>query len=292
MRAKAAETKIKMATGLRATVQSIVWIGTEAGIFRKHGVDVGFVKLEVGGPPSAEGLLRDDWTFVQTGTVPIVEAVLQGKDAVILLRNHVPLATNLIKARREITSLSQLNGKKVGVLTDVYSGQTGVITRLAIEKAGATANYVGLGTFENIYAALVAGEIDAGALQIDYRFVGQQQYGWNVFDTEDFGVPSIFAATRKTIAVDRESALAMVRGFVETIHLFKTNPDIVVPLLQTFLHFSERKAVEDLRAYFAPLLPAVPGQTSAMACRRCESYLPSAIQMPNGCRNPMSSIRR
>jgi len=250
--------KVTMATGLRATVQSTVWIGTKAGIFRKHGLDVDFVKLEVGGPPSAAGLVRGDWAFVQTGSVPMTEAVLQGQDAVILARNHVPLATNIILAKPEVKSLAQLNGKPVGVLTDVYSGQSGVITRLAIEKAGAKADYVGLGTFENIYAALEAGKVDAGAFQSDYRFVGKEQYGWSVFETEEFGVPSIFGTTRRTIAANREACLGMVRGFIETIHLFKTQRDVVVPLLQEFLHFKERKAVEDLRAYFAPLLPAVP----------------------------------
>jgi ABC-type nitrate/sulfonate/bicarbonate transport system substrate-binding protein len=254
----AAENKVKMATGLRATVQSIVWLGAETGIFRKHGLDVDFVRFEVGGPASAAGLVRGEWTFVQTGTVPMVEAVLQGHDAVILCRNHVPLATNIIMANPAVTSLRQLDGKKVGVLTDVHSGQTGVITRLAIEKAGATATYVGLGTFENIYASLAKGEIDAGALQVDYRFVGKDRYGWRVFETEEFGVPSIFGTTRRSIAGDRETALGMVRGFVETIHLFKTRPDVVVPLLQDFLRFTDRKAVEDLRTYFAPLLPAVP----------------------------------
>jgi ABC-type nitrate/sulfonate/bicarbonate transport system substrate-binding protein len=256
--AHAADIRIEMATGLRATAQSIVWIGTEAGIFRKHGLDIDFVKLEVGGPPSAAGLTRGEWDFVQTGTVPIVEAVLKGEDAVIIARNHVPIASNIIKAKREITGLAQLDGKKVGVLTDVYSGQTGIITRLAIEKAGATAIYVGLGTFQRIHAALVAGEIDAGALQVDYRFVGQQQFGWNVFETGSFGVPSIFATTRRKIASDRATTVAMMRGFVETIHLFKTNPDVVVPLLQSFLRIEDRKAVEDLRTYFAPLMPAVP----------------------------------
>jgi ABC-type nitrate/sulfonate/bicarbonate transport system substrate-binding protein len=53
-------SKITMATGLRATVQSTVWIGTKAGIFRKHGLDVDFVKLEVGGPPSAAGLVNGE----------------------------------------------------------------------------------------------------------------------------------------------------------------------------------------------------------------------------------------
>lgn len=249
----AAGTAVRMATGLRATAQSIVWIGTEAGVFRNHGLDVTFAKLEAGGPESTAGLTRGDWDFV-----PIAEAVLRGSDPIILLRNHVPTVGIIIKTRRDLTALDQLAGKNVGVLTDAYSGQTGVITRLAIEKAGATATYVGLGTYQNIYAALVAGQIDAGALPVDYRFVGQGQYGWNAFDTSVFGVPSIFATTRKTLTERRDVTLRMVRGFVESIHLFKTRPDVVVPLLQSFLGFDDRKAVEELHAYYVPLFPKVP----------------------------------
>ena len=38
----------------------------------------------------------------------------------------------------------------------------------------------------------------------------------------------------------------VMQGFVETIHLFKTRPDIVVPLLQRYLNIDDRKAVEAL----------------------------------------------
>ena len=58
-----ATTSVRMATGLRATAQSIVWIGAEAGVFRRHGLDVSFAKLEAGGPESTAGLVRGDWEF-------------------------------------------------------------------------------------------------------------------------------------------------------------------------------------------------------------------------------------
>jgi ABC-type nitrate/sulfonate/bicarbonate transport system substrate-binding protein len=248
---------VRVTTGLRATGQSIAWIGTEAGVFRKHELNVSFPKLEVGGPESAAGLMRGDWDFVQTGTVPIAEAVLNGGDAVILLRNTAPNQVGIfIMAGAELTRLEQLAGKRVGVLTD--AGQTAVITRLTLEKAGVTATYVGLGTYRNIYKALAAGEIEAGALPIDFRFLGQSQHGWNSFETSPFSVPSIFATTRGMIASNRDLVLRMVRGFVETIHLFKTQSSLVEPLLQRFLNFSDRKAVENVRDFYAPLLPAVP----------------------------------
>jgi len=115
---------------------------------------VTFPGLEVGGPESIAGLLRGDWDFAQTGTVPVAEAVLNGGDAVILLRDSIRHDNIVIMTRPGITGLDQLSGRKVGVLTDAYSGQTGVIARLAVERAGAAARYVGLGTYRAIFAAL------------------------------------------------------------------------------------------------------------------------------------------
>jgi hypothetical protein len=138
------------------------------------------------------------------------------------------------------------------------TGQTSVAARRTVEQAGASATYVPLLRFDRVFAALVAGEIDAGALPIDLRFTGQTRYGWNAFPIEEFGTPSIFATTRRLIASDRALVMGVMQGFVETIHLFKTRPDIVVPLLQRYLKIEDRKAVEDLYAFHVPLFQRVP----------------------------------
>jgi hypothetical protein len=78
--AAGAGTEIRFAIALRATFQSAAWIGTEAGIFRRHGIEVTFATLEAGGPQALAGTLRGEWDFCHTGDVPIVEGVLQGRD--------------------------------------------------------------------------------------------------------------------------------------------------------------------------------------------------------------------
>ncbi len=274
---------VRITAALRAATHAIAWIGTEAGVFRKHGLEVTFPRLEMAGPDSVAGLKRGDWDFAQTGTVPVAEDVLNGGDAVVLLRNSDPNVDLYVVTRREITGLDQLAGHKVGVLSDAYSGQTGVKTRLAIEKAGVTsATYVGLGTYRNIYDALVRGEVDAGALPVHLRLLGQRQHNWNAFETA-FSVPSVFATTRRFIANDRSAALASVRGFVETIHLFKTSPAIVVPLLQRFLEIDDRAAAEQLQAFYAPLFPKIPRPelASGMAGLRAvlERRYPRAVSL-------------
>jgi hypothetical protein len=182
--------------------------------------------------------------------------VLKGRDIVIVATPTSVFSSSFVMTRKEITGLAQLTGKKVGILTE--TGQTSVAARLAVEQAGASATYVPLVKFDRIFAALAAGEIDAGALPIDLRFSGQTRYGWNAFPIREFGTPSIFATTRRLIASDRALVMSVMQGFVETIHLFKTRPDIVVPLLQRYLKIEDRKAAEELYAFHVPVFQRVP----------------------------------
>ena len=248
--------RVRVATGLLATWQSTAWLGAEAGLFKKRGIDMTLPAIAVGGPEAAAGLVRGDWEFAHTGTVPVAEEVLKGGDTVILATPTSVFPMTFVMTRKEITQLAQLGGKRVGVLTE--TGQTSVATRITIEKDGASAIYLPLIKFERIYDALAAGEIDAGALPIDLRFSGQVRYGWNAFPMSSFDTPSIFATTRTLIASNRELVVNVMRGFVDTIHLFKTRPDVVVPLLQRYMKIEDRKAAEELHAFYVPVFQRVP----------------------------------
>lgn len=247
---------VRVATGLLATWQSTAWLGTEAGVFKKRGIDMSFPAIAVGGPQAAAGVIRGDYEFAHTGTLPVAEEVLKGSDIVILATPTSEFPNSFVMTRKDITQLAQLNGKKIGVLTE--TGQTSMAARITVEKAGATATYLPLIKFDRIYAALAAGEIDAGALPIDVRFTGEVRYGWNAFPVHEFGTPSIFASTRKLIVSDRALVTNVMQGFVETIHLFKTRPDIVVPLLQRYVKIEDRKVAEDLYAFHVPVFQKVP----------------------------------
>jgi ABC-type nitrate/sulfonate/bicarbonate transport system substrate-binding protein len=251
-----ASQPVRVATGLLATWQSTAWLGAEAGLFKKRGIDMTFPAIAVGGPEAAAGLIRGDWEFAHTGSVPVAEEVLKGRDVVILAMPTTDFPKSFVMTRKEITGLAQLDGKKVGVLTE--TGQTSVATRLTVEKAGAKAKYLPLIKFDRIYAALASGEIDAGALPIDLRFAGQVRYGWNAFPMDSFDAPSIFASTRKLVASNRELAMNVMHGFVETIHLFKTRPDVVVPLLQRYVKIEDREAAEELYAFHVPVFQKIP----------------------------------
>jgi len=248
--------QVRVATGLLAMWQSTAWLGAEAGVFKKHGIDMTLPGVAIGGPQAASGVIRGDFEFAHTGALPVAEEVLKGNDIVILATPTSEFSNQFVMTRKEITDLAQLTGKKVGVLSE--TGQTSVATRITVEKTGAKATYLPLVKFERIYAALAAGEIDAGALPIDLRLTGEARYGWKAFPIQEFGAPSIFATTRKLIGSNRALVMNVMQGFVETIHLFKTGPDVVVPLLQRYLKIDDRKAAEDLYAFHVPVFQKVP----------------------------------
>jgi ABC-type nitrate/sulfonate/bicarbonate transport system substrate-binding protein len=247
---------MRVATGLSATWQSLAWIGAEAGLFRKRGIDFTFPALAVGGPEAAAGLARGDWEFAHTGVLPVAEQVLSGYDVVIVSTPTCQFANSFVMARPGVGDLAELDGMQVGIVTE--NGQTSVAARLAIENAGAKARYVALNTFENIYGALVGGKIDAGVLPVDVRSSGRQQHGWNAFALYEFGTPSVFATTRRLLTSNRNTALRVMQGLVETIHVFKTRPDVVVPMLQRYLNIENRDTVVELHALHVPLFQRVP----------------------------------
>jgi ABC-type nitrate/sulfonate/bicarbonate transport system substrate-binding protein len=248
--------RVRVATGLLATWQSTAWLGAEAGLFKKRGIDMTLPAVAVGGPQAAAKVISGDCEFVHTGTLPVAEEVLKGRDIAILAMPTSDFSETFVMTRKEITQLAQLSGKKVGVLTE--TGQTSVATRITVEKEGANATYLPLITFERIFAALAAGDIDAGALPVDLRFTGEVRHGWHAFPMFSFGTPSIFATTRKLIATNRQLVMDVMQGFVETIHLFKTRPDIVVPLLQRYIKIEDRRAAEELHAFHVPVFQKVP----------------------------------
>jgi ABC-type nitrate/sulfonate/bicarbonate transport system substrate-binding protein len=249
-------TAVRVATGVLATWQSTAWLGAETGIFKKRGIDMTLPAIAVGGPQAAAGVVRGEWEFAHTGSVPVAEEVLKGRDIVIVAMPTTDFPKTFVIARKEITELARLGGMKVGILTE--TGQTSVATRLAIEKAGAVASYVSLIKFERIHAALESGEIDAGVLPIDLRFPGEVRHGWNAFPIDSFDGPSVFATTRTLIASNPALVMNVMRGFLEAIHLFKTRPQIAAPLLQRYLMLEDREAVEELHALHVPEFKVVP----------------------------------
>ena len=74
----------------------------------------------------------------------------------------------------------------------------------------------------------------------------------------------MFATTRNLIASNRELVLRVAKGFIKTIHAFKTQPETYIPVLQQFLNVDDRSLVEDQHRFYAPLFPQAPRMALSM----------------------------
>ena len=249
----------RAAIALRAAFQSVAWVGVEAGIFRRHGIEVAFT-LETGGPRAAAGTVRGDWEFCHTGDVPVVEGVAQGQDPVLIVAPTAPHDAAFLMARRAIKTPEQLANTRIGGVD--AKGQFGQAVRALLDSWGVPANVVSLGSFHAVYNALASGEIDAGYLPVDLRFLGENELGLNAIAGLPVGAGGI-VTTRRLIAANRELVARFVHASVDTIALFKTQPDVVVPILQRFLQIDDRRSVQQLLAHYAPLFQASPRPTFA-----------------------------
>jgi ABC-type nitrate/sulfonate/bicarbonate transport system substrate-binding protein len=258
-----------MAIALRAAFQSVAWVGVEAGIFRRHGVELTFT-LETGGPRAATGTLQGDWEFCHTGDVPILEGAAQGQDPVLIVAPTAPHDAAFLMARRGITKPEQLANARIGGVD--AKGQFGQAVQALLDQWGVPATMVSLGSFRAIYQALGTGAIDAGYLPVDLRFLGENEFGLNAIAGLPVGAGGI-VTTRRLIAANRELVARLVRVSVDTIALFKTRPDVVVPLLQRFLQIDDRQSVEQLLAHYAPLFQSSPRPTFASELPQLKSLV-------------------
>jgi len=143
-----AATRIRAATGLRAALQSLTWIGAEAGLFHRHGLDV-TLTIETGGPRAAIGTVRGDWKFCHTGDLPVVQGVLQGQDPVMILTPAELHDVAFLMGLRRITKPEHLTGARVGAVD--ATGQYGRAVEVMLHQWGVSASLVSLGSFQAIY---------------------------------------------------------------------------------------------------------------------------------------------
>jgi NitT/TauT family transport system substrate-binding protein len=167
--AQAPLEKLRLAYSAIAGSQASFWIPYEAGIFRKHGLDVEL--LYVGGGGRAAQV-------VQSGEVPIgtftggavVNANLAGGDLVIIA-SSLNVFTFAVIAKPEIRRAEDLKGKKIGISR--FGSATDFGLRFAESqwpiKRQRDFAIIQMGGVTDILAGLKTGAIDAGTVLGKWR---------------------------------------------------------------------------------------------------------------------------
>ena len=242
--------------------QSSIWIPHEAGIFRKHGLDVEL--LYVGGGGRAAQV-------VQSGEVPmgvftggaVVNADLAGGDLVVVA-STMNVITFFLVARAEIKRMEDLKGKRIGIT------RFGSATDFALSygeknwpiKRGKDFAVIQMGGMPEMHQGLKSGALEAATLNVEFTLLARKDNLRELVDLSAMGLnfpTSAIVTTRSFIKHSENTVRKFVRGFVEGVHYAKTQRAFSVDVFKKYLRNDDREylnAIYDL--YILRYVPKIP----------------------------------
>jgi NitT/TauT family transport system substrate-binding protein len=242
--------------------QSSVWMPYEAGLFRKHGLDVELLYVAGGGRAGQ---------VVQSGEVPIgvftggavVNANLAGGD-LVGIASSMNVMTFVVMARPEIRRVEDLKGKKVGVSR--FGSATDFGLRYAEErwpvKRQKDFAVIQVGGVSDVFAALKSGALDAAVINVELAIVARREGLRELADIAKLGInfpTSSIVTSRSFIKRNENTVRKFVRGFVEGVHYGKTHREFGVQVLKKYLRNDDTAMVNDLYdIYVQQNIPRVP----------------------------------
>ena len=259
-----AQTKMeKLNVGYSAQAGSLapIWITKEAGIFRKHGLDVELLFIP-GGPTAAAALLSGEVPITVVGGPAVVSSNLAGSDLVMIAGIVNTFAFQIVSVKT-ISSYQQLKGKRLGV--NRFGASPDVAARFALKHMGIDLKDITilqLGEQSTRLTAMMAGQLEAAVFLPPITTMAQKQ-GMNVLlDLAELGAAfqiTGLGSSQRFLTQQRPTAVRFMRSFVEGIHYFKTHKAESMKTIAKYMKINDMEAVSATYDYFAPnIVPQKP----------------------------------
>jgi NitT/TauT family transport system substrate-binding protein len=242
--------------------QASFWIPHEAGIFRRHGLDVELLYVAGGGRAAQ---------VVQSGEVPIglftggaaINSNLAGGDLVVIA-SSMNVMTFVVMARPEIKRVEELKGKKVGISR--FGSATDFGLRYVEEqwpvKRQRDFTVIQMGGVSDVYSALRAGALDAGVVNAELAILARREGYRELVDIAKMGInfpTSSVVTTRSFIKRNENTVRKLVRGFVEGVHFGKTQRAPAISIMKKYLRSSDAAMFDELyEMYIVRNIPRIP----------------------------------
>ena len=224
-----------------------MWIGKEAGFFKKQGLDVKLVFI-ASGPVGTASLLSGETDIGIIGGFAPIRAIANGAKDLVIIGQSKTLMVGAIVGKKEIASVQDLKGKRFGIdrigsNPDMYT--TAALARFQMDPMRDLA-YVQLGTTSQGVAALKAGAIDAFASTPPYDLFAQRMGFKVILDITAMKIPfaaTVLLSTRPTVARKQPEIAKFVRAYAEAIHYFLTNPEGAAKIIAQYTKVDDKEII-------------------------------------------------
>ena len=260
--AQGAVEKLRLIYSAIGGSQASFWIPYEAGIFRKHGLDVELLYVAGGGRAAQ---------VVQSGEVPIgvftggavINSNLAGGD-LVMIASSMNVMTFVVMTRPEIRRAEDLKGKKIGISR--FGSATDFGLRYVEEqwpvKRQRDFAVIQVGGVSDVYNALRAGALDAAVINAELAILARREGYRELADIAKMGInfpTSSVITTRAFIKRNENTVRKFIRAFVEGVHFGKTQKAFSINVMKKYLRSSDASMFNELYdLYIVQNIPRIP----------------------------------
>jgi ABC-type nitrate/sulfonate/bicarbonate transport system substrate-binding protein len=232
----------------RVMSQSMPWIATEAGLFKKYNIDFNLVFIASSGIVTA-ALLGGDAEMTVTGGVGNVAAYVRGSTDVVFIGGIKNTMTQTLVAGGNIKKPEDLRGKKIGVSR--IGGNSHYFTVQALRRFGMDATkdvqFIQTGGDPETFAAFVSGSIDVANLTPPTDALAISKGYHYVIYGPDLKIPYAATAfvTKRSVMAKRPQVIGnFMKAMAETAKLMHTDREFVYKVLGKYLRLSDRSVLD------------------------------------------------
>jgi ABC-type nitrate/sulfonate/bicarbonate transport system substrate-binding protein len=234
----------------------------KAGLFHKHGLDIGRPRIMGGAKGVVRGLMEGEIQFGNMAAPAPLRANLKGEADLVFLTGGIN--QQFILGRPGIDRREELAGKKIGFVGD--GGLNDALVKFIIAKLDA-AGIAGLRE-ETVPAggdkeldSLLSGQCDA-IVSTPPESIEAHRRGCNyLIDFSEFGLNYALggiAARRDYVEGNPEITRQFIKAYVEGMHRYRTDREFTVGVQAEYSGIADRTVAEETYDLTQPGMPPVP----------------------------------
>ena len=230
-----------------STSSSVVyWVAKEAGIFKKHGLDLDTIFID-GSVRGIQSLIAGDLGYSGAVGTAVINANLAGAD-VAIVQSQVNTLPYFVVGNANIKSPEDLKGRSAAVHIPGTSADFAI--RLALSKVGVAykdIKAVTVGGAPGRLSATINGQTDFTIVSDGEKIQAERSGLKVIIDMAKLKVPFQFncsVATRKRIRENPDEVRRVVWSLAEAGWFYKTHKEESIKIMQKYTRGANRAVLE------------------------------------------------
>ncbi len=222
-----------------------MWIAKEAGFFKKQGLDVRLVFI-ASGPLGTTAILSGDVDVGVIGGFAPIRAIAGGNKNLAMIGQTKNRMTGAIVGKKEIASVQDLKGKRLGI--DRIGSNPDMFTQASLARFNIDPlkdlQYIQLGSIGQGIPALKAGTIDAVSTSTPHDLFAQRLGFKVILDITAMKIPlasTVLLSARNTVERKQADLAKFMRAYAEAIHYFITNKEGTIQIVAKYTKVEDRE---------------------------------------------------